>query len=98
MDFMCDVLVNKRRSRTLNLIEYYNREAMAVEAAYTMPAIRVTQILERTIDEQDKPKFIRVDNGPEFNSKEFKDWCESKGITGQFTQPGKPMQYATFIL
>ncbi|HVW98286.1 MAG TPA: integrase core domain-containing protein [Mucilaginibacter sp.] len=92
MDFMCDVLANKRRFRTLNIIDDYNREAIAVEAAYTMPAIRVKQILERTIHEQGKPNCILVDNGPEFNSKEFKDWRKSRGITLQFTQSGKPMQ------
>jgi putative transposase len=54
--------------------------------------MRVTQILERTIHEQGKPSCIRVDNGPEFISKEFNDWCESKGIKVQYTQPGKPMQ------
>ncbi len=57
-----------------------------------MPAVRATQMLERTIHEQGKPNCIRLDNGPKFNSKEFKDWCENKGITVQFTQPGKPMQ------
>ncbi|UEG54029.1 DDE-type integrase/transposase/recombinase [Mucilaginibacter daejeonensis] len=78
MDFTCDVLVNKRRFRSLNIIDDYNREAIAVEAAYTIPAVRVTQILERTIHEQGKLSCIRVDNGPEFNSKEFKDRCESR--------------------
>ncbi len=56
MDFMCDVLVNKRRFRTLNIIDDFNREAIVVEASYTMPAMRVTQILERTIHEQGRPQ------------------------------------------
>ena len=85
MDFVSDMLPSKRKFKTLNIIGDYNREAIAVEAAYTMPAMRVTQILERTIHEQGKPSCIRVDNGTEFNSKEFKDWCESKDITLQFT-------------
>jgi putative transposase len=68
------------------------RETIAVEASYTMPARRVTQILERTIHEQGRPSCIRVDNGPEFISKEFKNWCKSKGIKVQYMQPGKPMQ------
>jgi len=72
MDFMSDVLVNKRKFRTLNIIDDYNRQALSVEAAYSMPASRVTQILERTIEEQGKPNCIRVDNGPEFISQEFK--------------------------
>jgi putative transposase len=92
VDFMSDVLVNKRKFRTLNVIDDYNRQAITVEAAHSMPAMRVTQILERTIEEQGKPACIRVDNGPEFISKEFKEWCKSKGITLQYTQPGKPMQ------
>jgi putative transposase len=70
----------------------YNRQAIAVEAGHSMPAVRVTQILEQTIREQGKPMKIRVDNGPEFISKEFREWCKGKGITIQYTQPGRPMQ------
>jgi len=92
VDFMSDVLVNKRKFRTLNVIDDYNRQAITVEAAYSMPAARVTQILEYAIKEQGKPVCIRVDNGPEFVSKEFRDWCAQKGITIRHTQPGKPMQ------
>jgi putative transposase len=92
VDFMSDVLVNKRKFRTLNVMDDYNRQAIIVEAAHSMPAARVTQILECAIEEQGKPKCIRADNGPEFISKEFKDWCTEKGITIRYTQPGKPMQ------
>lgn len=92
VDFMSDVLINKRKFRTLNVIDDYNRQAITVEAAYSMPATRVTQILEYAIKEQGKPACIRVDNGPEFISKEFKDWCAKKEIVIQHTQPGKPMQ------
>ena len=92
VDFMSDVLVNKRKFRTLNVIDDYNRQAITVEAAHSLPAIRVTQILEYAIKEKGKPKCIRVDNGPEFISKEFKDRCTQKGITIRHTQPRKPMQ------
>jgi len=92
MDFMSDVLVNKRKFRTLNIIDDFNRQALSLEAAYSMPASRVTQILERTIAEQGKPRCIRADNGPEFISKGFREWCSSQDITIQYIQPGKPMQ------
>lgn len=42
--------------------------------------------------EQGKSNCIRVDNGAESGSREFKDWCEGNDITVLFTQPGKPMQ------
>lgn len=58
---MCDVLVIKRMFWMLNLIDDFNREAIAVEEAFTMPAMRKTQILERTIHEQGKSSCIRVD-------------------------------------
>lgn len=92
MDFMSDVLTSKRKFRTLNIMDDYNRQAIAVEAGHSMPAVRVTQVLEQTIREQGKPMTIRVDNGPEFISKEFREWCGGKGITIQYTQPGRPMQ------
>lgn len=92
MDFMNDVLTSKRKFRTLNIMDDYNRQAIAVEAGYSMPAVRVTQILEQTIREQGKPRIIRVDNGPEFISKEFRDWCTDHHITVQYIQPGRPMQ------
>jgi putative transposase len=62
------------------------------EAVHAMSAIRLTQILERTIEEQGKPARIRVDNGSEFISKEFKEWFKIKGIALQYKQPEKPMQ------
>ena len=92
VDFMSDVLTNQRKFRTLNVIDDYNREAVAIEVAHTMPAVKVTELLERIITEQGKPKCIRVDNGPEFISKEFNAWCSGKNIKIQYTQPGRPMQ------
>ncbi|WP_308860672.1 integrase core domain-containing protein [Myroides albus] len=38
------------------------------------------------------PKYIRCDNGPEFISKTFVNWCENNFIEIKYTQPGKPMQ------
>lgn len=92
VDFMSDVLVNQRKFRTLNVIDDFNREAIAIEVAHSMPAVRVTALMEQIINEHGKPKCIRTDNGPEFISKEFHTWCECNSIKIQYTQPGRPMQ------
>ena len=92
IDFMSDVLTNKRKFRTLNVIDDFNRQAIAVEVAHSMPATTVTNLLERIITEKGKPSRIRTDNGPEFISREFRDWCSKKGIEVQYIQPGRPMQ------
>ena len=92
MDFMCDSLVDGRRFRLLNIIDDYNRESLAIEIDTSLPALRVIRILNRLIETRTKPKFIRVDNGPEFISDRLQQWCEQKQIQLQFIQPGKPMQ------
>ena len=66
MDFMSDVLASGRRFRILNVLDDYNREALAIEIDVSMPAERVKRILERIIYFRGKPQRIRVDNGPEF--------------------------------
>ena len=38
------------------------------------------------------PSNIRCDNGPEFISKDFQEWCRGNNIQVLFTQPGKPTQ------
>lgn len=94
LDFMSDVLTNKRKFRTLNIIDDFNRRAIAIEVAHSMPASKVTYLLERIIKEQGKPSRFRTDNGPEFISREFRDWCADKEIEIQYIQPGRPMQNA----
>lgn len=92
MDFMSDALQNGRKFRVLNIIDDYNRKALWIEAAFSMPSAFVISSLEKTIEESGIPLKIRVDNGPEFCSKEFTEWCASNEITIQYIQPGKPMQ------
>jgi putative transposase len=92
MDFMSDSLVTGRKIRVLNVMDDYNREALCIEADTSLPAERVIRILEDLLDWRGKPAQIRVDNGPEFTSSVFADWCSSKGIKIKYIQPGKPMQ------
>ena len=92
MDFMSDALDNGRRFRVLNLIDDFNRKAISVEAEFTFPTVGVIQTLKRAIGEQGRPKKIRVDNGPEFTSLEFNQWCGVQKIELLHIQPGRPMQ------
>jgi len=92
MDFMSDSLVCGRKFRTLNVIDDCNREVLAIEVDTSLSSKRVIRTLERIIEDNGKPRTIRVDNGPEFTSKDFELWCKDKGVTIQYTQPGRPMQ------
>ena len=92
MDFMSDALGDGRRVRMFNVIDDHNREALAIEAGVSFPAQRVVRILSQLEEEIGLPEVIRVDNGPEFIAHHFQNWCKSKSITIQYTQPGRPMQ------
>jgi len=92
MDFMSDTLVNGRKFRTLNIIDDCNREVLAIEIDMSLSSRRVIRTLEQVIDWRGKPKVIRVDNGPEYTSKDFEWGCRDRQIANQFIQPGRPMQ------
>lgn len=94
MDFMHDVLESGRKFRVLNVIDDYNREALAVESEYSFPSVKVIDVMERLIEFNGKPDTIRVDNGSEFIAKVFKQWCSRNQVEIQYIQPGKPMQNA----
>ena len=94
MDFMCDVLENGRRFRTLNVIDHFNRECLCIVIDFSLPSRKVTGFLDRLIERYGKPKRIRTDNGPEFTSKWFQLWLKQKGIAWSPIQKGCPQQNA----
>jgi len=94
LDFMSDSLSNGRKFRTFNVLDDFNREALAIEVSTSIPAAYVIRVLERIIYFRPKPQRIRVDNGPEFIAKDFLNWCIQHDIEVIHIQPGKPMQNA----
>ena len=94
MDFMSDSFEDGRKLRVLNVIDDYNRESLAIEGSLSMPSARVLRVLERLQEEIGLPEYIRTDNGPEFISKEYKEWCYSNGVTPIYASPGTPTENA----
>ncbi len=94
IDFMSDALVDGRKFRLFNVLDDYNRESLAIEVDTSLPSVRVQRVLNKLINERNKPTNIRVDNGPEFISHTLQQWCSENKITLQYIQPGKPTQNA----
>ena len=69
-----------------------DKVAVSQEVSMSFSARRVIKTLENVIWLNGKPKNIRCDNGPEFISKDFQEWCKGDNISILYTLPGCPTQ------
>jgi putative transposase len=89
---MSDCLENGRSFRTFNVLDDFNREALWIEIDWSLPAMRVTRVLDMLAVWRGYPERIRVDNGPEFISRHMFDWALQHAVKIDYIQPGKPAQ------
>jgi len=92
LDFMHDSLENGRPFRTFNVLDDFNREALWIEIDLSLPATRVTRVLDMLAIWRRYPTRIRVDNGPEFISRHMVAWADQHAVNIEYIQPGKPAQ------
>jgi putative transposase len=91
-DFMSDALGCGRRFRTFNVVEDFNREALAIEVDLNLPAGRIIRVLDRVAAWRGYPRKLRLDNGPELISLSLAEWAEQRGISLDVIRPGRPME------
>lgn len=94
LDFMSDALYCGRRFRTLNVLDEGVREVLGIEIDTSLSAERVVRVMDQIANWRGYPQEMRCDNGPEFISQAFMDWCGSHEIRLRYIQPGKPNQNA----
>ena len=94
MDFVHDQLFDGRKIRALTIIDTFTRLSPAIDVRQSYRGADVVATLERAAAEVGLPKTIRVDNGPEFVSKELDLWAFIRGVTLDLSRPGKPTDNA----
>jgi putative transposase len=92
MDFVHDGVANGRTFRTLNIVDRFTRECLAIEVDTSLTGSRVVAVLGLAVAMRGKPQNIRVDNGPEFISVALDAWACENGVALHFINPGKPTQ------
>lgn len=94
IDFVTDRLFDGRRFRMLTLLDHFGRVSSAIEANFSLTDQRVTAVLDRFDQEQQVPKEVFVDNGPEFVSRALDEWAHRHGVKSTFSPPGTPTDNA----
>jgi putative transposase len=94
MDFVTDSLFNGHRFRALTVVDNFSRECLSIEVGQHIKGEAVVEVVERIKGIRGIPCFIRVDNGPEFISKELDRWAYENKVTLDFSRPGKPIDNA----
>jgi putative transposase len=94
MDFTADTLADGRAFRTLNIVDDFSRECLAIEVDTSLPGLRVARVLDRLAAGRGLPVMIVIDNGPEFAGKALDAWAYRRGVQLQFIRPGKPIENA----
>lgn len=94
MDFTMDNLSHGRRFRTVNIVDEFTRECLAIKVDFSLPGTRVVQVLDGIIRGRKPPAIMRIDNGSELKGEALDSWARKNQVYLYFIDPGKPIQNA----
>ena len=94
MDFVHDQLATGQRIRVLTVVDTFSRFSPVIDPRFSYRAEDVVTALEGACASTGYPKTIRVDQGSEFVSRDLDLWAYAKGVTLDFSRPGKPTDNA----
>lgn len=95
MDFVPDQLATGKKLRILSVVDTFSRYFPVLAARYRYRGEDVVATLDRVCGQTGYPKTIRVDQGSEFVSRDMDLWAYQRGVTLDFSRPGKPTENAS---
>jgi transposase InsO family protein len=78
--------------RTLNLIDEFTRECLAIRVKRKLNSIDVIDVLTDQFILRGVPSYIRSDNGPEFIAEAVRKWISAVGANTAYIEPGSPWE------
>ena len=87
-------LATGKTIRVLTVVDTFSRYSPAIGPRFSYRGEDVVATLERVCARMGYPKTKRVDQGSEFVSRDLDLWAYSKGVTLDFSRPGKPTDNA----
>jgi transposase InsO family protein len=78
--------------RTLNIIDEYSRECLAIRVDHKLNSSNVIDALGDLFTLRGIPSFIRSGNGPEFVAQAVRDWIKAVGAKTAYIEPESPWE------
>lgn len=94
MDFVHDQLAMSKKITVLTVIDIFSKFSPVVDPRFSYRAEVAVVTPERICRHLGYPRTIRVDQGSEFVSHDLDLWAYPKGVTLDFSRPGKPTENA----
>ena len=94
MDFMSDQLFTGTKIRLLTIVDNFTKLSPAIGVGFSYKGYDVVLTLEKAVALYGTLKVIKVDNGPEFISKELDLWAYSHKVKLDYSRTGKPTDNA----
>ena len=91
---MANQTFDGKKIRVLTIVDNLSRVSPAIGVRRRYTGYDVVRTLEWATKRYGTPRAIRVDNGPEFVSKELDLWAYANDVTLDFSRPGKPTDNA----
>jgi putative transposase len=93
MDFVMDQTSDGKKFLILTVIDHFTRLSPGVLVGRQLKTWAVIEFLKALkATGVLLPKCFNVDNGSQFRSNAFQEWCKDEGISINFIDPGKPYQ------
>lgn len=78
--------------RILTILDEYTRECHVLRADRALRAKDFMEWLQKAIQEQGAPAYLRSDNGPEFIANIVQGWLKENEVRTLCIEPGSPWQ------
>lgn len=91
-DFIADATVRGGALRMLTILDEHTRECHVLWVERALKSGDVLRWLQKAVEEQGAPEYLRSDNGSEFIAKIVQQWLQAKAIKTIYIEPGRPWQ------
>ena len=91
-DFVEERTHDGRKFRTLNIVDEFTHECLAIRVARKLKSHDVIDVLSDLFILRGVPTHIRSDNGPEFIATAVQKWISAVGSNTAYIAPGSPWE------